>query len=155
RYGTVGAIYQRVLDGETADYVIGSTLIMPSPAEARRIDGASQVVLCRTGIGLVGPSSDAAPAMAAVDAFRRALLAAKTVTYANPVGGGAAGVHIAVVIEQLGLAERLKAKTRYGAGGDVTEVSLAQGAGTLGLTQISEIVAKPGATYVGPMPAAL
>ena len=49
----------------------------------------------------------------------------------------------------------LHCKTRFGAGGDVTEVSLAQGDGTLGLTQISEILAKPGATHVGPVPAAV
>src|SRR5262249_24390108 len=51
-------------------------------------------------------------------------------------------------IEKLGLAEQLKAKTKFGAGGDVAEVTLAQGQGALGLTQVSEIVGKPGAQFV-------
>jgi molybdate transport system substrate-binding protein len=155
RYGTIGGIYQRVLDGEAADYVIGSTLIMPSLAEARRIDGATQVAFCRTGIGLVVPQGNAVPRMASVEDFKRALLDAKHVVYANPIGGGAAGVHVAVMIEQLGLADPIKAKTTFGKGGDVTEVSLAQGDGTVGMTQVSEILGKPGAVFVGPMPDAL
>jgi molybdate transport system substrate-binding protein len=64
-------------------------------------------------------------------------------------------VHIGKVIDQLGIAEQIKPKTRFGAGGDVTEVTMAQGPGTFGMTQISEIVHKPGAEYVGPFPAEL
>jgi molybdate transport system substrate-binding protein len=59
------------------------------------------------------------------------------------------------VIERLGLTEQLKPKTKLGRGGDVTEVTLALGEGALGITQISEIVDKPGAQFVGPMPDAL
>jgi molybdate transport system substrate-binding protein len=59
------------------------------------------------------------------------------------------------VINQLGIAEQVRSKTRFGAGGDVTEVTLAQGAGAFGMTQISEIVNKPGAEYVGPFPEAV
>jgi molybdate transport system substrate-binding protein len=39
--------------------------------------------------------------------------------------------------------------------GDVTEVTLAQGPGAFGMTQISEIVNKPGAEFAGPFPAEL
>jgi molybdate transport system substrate-binding protein len=59
------------------------------------------------------------------------------------------------VLQDLGLADRLKSSIKLGAGGDVTEVTLAQGEGALGITQISEIVGKPAAQYVGPMPAEL
>jgi molybdate transport system substrate-binding protein len=64
-------------------------------------------------------------------------------------------VHIERVIGQLGIAEQLRGKTRFGAGGDVTEVTLAQGPGAFGMTQISEIVHKAGADYVGPFPEAV
>src|SRR5438093_329330 len=59
---------------------------------------------------------------------------------------------IAGVIEKLGISEQMKPKTKFGAGGDVTEVTLAQGGGTLGMTQVSEIVNKVGAEFVGPFP---
>jgi molybdate transport system substrate-binding protein len=90
-----------------------------------------------------------------VEDFKQALLAARVLVYADPVRGGAAGVHIGRVLQDLGLADRLKSSIKLGAGGDVTEVTLAQGEGALGITQISEIVGKPAAQYVGPMPAEL
>lgn len=101
---------------------------------------------------MVVPDGTPVPRVESVDDFRSALLAAKVLVYANPAGGGAAGVHVARVIQDLGLADALRARTHYGAGGDVTEVTIDQGVGTLGITQISEIVGKSGAGFVGPVP---
>jgi molybdate transport system substrate-binding protein len=154
-YTTMGAITQRVLAGETADLIVGSTQSMDRLAQEGRIDPASRVTIAKVGIGAVVPTGTAKPPIGNADELRRALLAASTVVYAFPAGGGAAGVHIAKVIERLGIAEQLKTKTRFGQGGDVTEVTLAQGPGAFGMTQISEIVHKPGAAYVGPFPAEL
>lgn len=154
-YGTIGGITQRILGGETADVVIASTLSMPALVKAGKIDGDSQMTICKTGIGIVVPSGTPMPRIASGEDFRQALLAAKAIVYADPVRGGAAGVHVATVIEQLGIAEQLKAKTRLAAGGDVTEVTLALGDGTLGITQVSEIVQKLGAEFVGVLPDAL
>jgi len=151
-YGTIGGITQRVLDGEAADVVIGSTLSMPALVQKGRIKRGSQVVLCKTGIGLVVPAGTPKPSMASIGDFKAAMVGAKVVVYADPVRGGAAGVHVGRVLRELDLAGRLKSQITLAAGGDVTEVTLAQGAGALGVTQISEIVGKPGAEYVGPMP---
>jgi molybdate transport system substrate-binding protein len=59
---------------------------------------------------------------------------------------------IAKVLQRLGVADQLKSQITLGAGGDVTEVTVAHGAGSLGMTQISEIVGKTSAEYVGPLP---
>lgn len=104
------------------------------------------------GVGAVVPTGTAKPAIASGEDLKRALLGARIVIYANPEGGGAAGIHAAHVIERLGIAEQLKPNTQFGAGGDITEVTLAAGQGAFGLTQISEIVNKPGAEFVGPLP---
>src|SRR4029450_1671414 len=88
---------------------------------------------------------------ASIEKFNRALLASKIVVYADPAGGGAAGIHIARLIEKLGIADELRPKTKFGAGGDGTEGAPARGYGTLGLTQVTEIVGKPGAELV-PLP---
>ena len=90
--------------------------------------------------------------MASVEDFSRALLSARTIVYADPSRGGAAGIHIARVIQELGIADQLKPKIKFGAGGDITEVTITQGEGALGMTQVSEIVGKPGAVFVGPLP---
>jgi len=151
-YGTIGAIAERVQGGETADLVIGSSLSMPALVKAGKIDGASLVTICTTGIGMVVPRGDPVPPLTSADDFVRAVTSAKVVVYADPVRGGAAGVHIGRVLQRLGVAGRLKSQITLAAGGDVTEVTLAQGSGALGMTQVSEIVGKPEATFVGPLP---
>ena len=154
-YTTMGAITDRVMAGETADLIVGSTQSLDRLAKEGRIDPASRVTIAKVGIGAVVPTGTPKPPISSAMELSAALLGAKTVVYAFPAGGGAAGVHIAKVIEQLGIASQVKPKTRFGAGGDVAEVTMAQGAGAFGMTQISEIVHKPGAEFVGPFPAGL
>ena len=149
-YATMGAITQRILDGESADLVIGSGQSISRLIKESRIEAVQFV--CKTGVGLVAEPGTPKLPITSVEDFRRALIAAKVIVYADPAGGGAAGIHVASVIEKLALTEQLKPKTKFGAGGDVTEVTLAQGHGALGITQISEIVGKSGADYVGPLP---
>jgi molybdate transport system substrate-binding protein len=154
-YDTIGGIERRLRNGESHDVIIGSNLIMPALAREGRIDSNSLVNVSRTAIGAVVSEGTPKPAFASVDDFKRALLDAKFIVYADPARGGAAGVHIAREIQKLGLTEQVKAKTRVAAGGDITEVTLALGDGALGMTQMSEIVQKKGAQLVGPLPAEL
>ena len=154
-YSTMGAITERMLAGETADLIIGSTQSLDRLAREGRIDPASRVTIAKVGIGAVVPTGTPKPPLRDAEDLKAALLGAKSIVYAFPAGGGAAGVHIGKVIDELGIAEQVKPKTRFGAGGDVTEVTMAQGPGAFGMTQISEIVHKPGAEYVGPFPPGL
>jgi len=154
-YRTMGAITERVLKGDSAELVIGSTASLTRLVAEGKIDPRSTVDIAKVGVGLIVPAGDPKPRLESVDDLRRALLGAQRVVYADPAGGGAAGIHVAKVIERLGIADEVRPKTKYGAGGDVAEVAMAQGTGTLGLTQISEIVGKPGGQFVGPLPAEL
>ena len=135
-YGTIGGIAQRVQSGEAPDFVIGSSLSMPPLVKDGKIQATSQVTICKTAIGMVVPAGAVKPSLQSVEDFKRALVAAHTIVYADPARGGAAGVHIERVIEQVGLAEALKPKTRLAAG----------------MTQVSEIVQKPKARFVGLLP---
>ena len=151
-YGTMGAITEWMRGGEQADLVISSLPSITSLVKEGKIDPSSQMTISKVGVGIVVASGATIPPVTSVEDLSRTLLAAKTIVYADPSRGGAAGIHIARVIADLGLAEQLKPKIKLGAGGDVTEVTLAQGDGAIGMTQISEIVGKPGATFVGPFP---
>jgi molybdate transport system substrate-binding protein len=152
RYATMGAITERIRAGEPADLVISSRQSVATLLNEQRIQAGSQTAISKVGAGVVVPSGSPAPVIATIEDFRRSLAAAKIIVYADPDRGGAAGVHIARVIRELGLADELKPKTVLAAGGDVTEVTLAKGEGALGMTQISEIVGKPGAVFAGPLP---
>jgi molybdate transport system substrate-binding protein len=151
-YGTMGAITDWMRGGEQADLVISSQQSIAALVKEGKIEPASQMTLSKVGVGIVVASGTTVPPVASVEDLSRALLAARTIVYADPSRGGAAGIHIARVIQELGLAEQLRPKIKFGAGGDITEVTLAQGEGALGMTQISEIVGKPGAVFVGPLP---
>jgi molybdate transport system substrate-binding protein len=152
QYATMGAITERIRNGEPADLVISSRQSVATLLNEQRIEAGSQTAISKVGVGLVVASGSPVPVIATVEDFRGALAAAKTIVYADPNRGGAAGIHIARVIAKLGLAEQLSAKTVLAAGGDVTEVTLSKGEGALGITQISEIVGKPGAVFAGPLP---
>ena len=149
-YGTIGAVNEWILGGEEADFVIGSSQSMPALVTQGKIN-AHQFAISKTGIGVVtAPSTEIS--VASVEEFKQALLAAKAIVYADPIRGGAAGIHVAKVIEKLGLTDRVKPKLRLGAGGDITEITLSLGPGALGITQISEIAGKRDAQFVGPLP---
>jgi molybdate transport system substrate-binding protein len=152
QYATMGAITERIRNGEPADLVISSRQSVATLLNEQRIEAGSQTSISKVGVGVVVAAGSPVPVIASVEDFRRTLAGAKTIVYADPTGGGAAGIHIARVILGLGLAEQLTPKTVLAAGGDVTEVTLSQGEGAVGMTQISEIVGKPGAVFAGPLP---
>jgi molybdate transport system substrate-binding protein len=151
-YGTMGAITEWMRGGEAADLVISSLQSISALIKDGKIEPSSQTTIAKVGVGMVVPSGTPAPSVASVEDFSRALLSARTIIYADPSRGGAAGIHIARVIQDLGIADQLKPKIKFGAGGDITEVTVTQGEGALGMTQVSEIVGKPGAVFVGPLP---
>ena len=102
------------------------------------------------------PCSEGAPKLdisSGVDAFKNALLSAKSIVYADPAKGGASTVCILPGFsDRLGLAEQLRAKTILVPGGLRRPRSLPRGEAELGIAQASEIVPVTGARLVGPLP---
>src|SRR4051794_28149780 len=106
-YGTMGAITEWMRAGEEADLVISSRQSIASLVKEGKIEPSSQMTISKVGVGMVVASGNTPPPIANVEDFGRALLAAKVVVYADPSRGGAAGIHIAGLIQRLGLAEQL------------------------------------------------
>ena len=91
------------------------------------------------------------PDIGTVEQLKTALLAAKSISYADPAKGGASGVYFAKVIDRLGIAEQMKSKTVLVPGAEAGEL-VAKGEVEMGVAQASEIAAVPGAQVVGPLP---
>ena len=53
------------------------------------------------------------PDISTPDAFKQTLLNAKSIAYSDPAAGGSSGVHFAKVIDRLGIADQVKAKTKH------------------------------------------
>ncbi len=103
------------------------------------------------GLGVSVRAGAPKPDISTVDAYKAALIAAKSIGYSY----GCSGTHVADGIEKLGLTEQLKAKTvRTGGaanGGPVTDY-LARGDFEIGIQQTNIMVGMPGTDYVGPVP---
>jgi molybdate transport system substrate-binding protein len=110
-YATMGAITERIRGGEAADLVISSRQSVATLLNEQRLEAGSQSSVSKVGVGVVVPSGSPAPVVGTVEDFGRTLTAATTIVYADPDRGGAAGVHIARIIRQLGLAGQLMPKT--------------------------------------------
>jgi molybdate transport system substrate-binding protein len=108
----------------------------------------SRVDLGRTGMGVAVRSGARKPDIGTLDAFRRALLAAPTIAYAD---GGASGVQFHSILARLGIADAVKPKLRpYPSGGAVE--ALARGEADLVVVGIAPILSVPAVELVGWLP---
>ena len=83
------------------------------------------------------------------------MLAATSIIYPDPAGGGASGIYMASLLERLGIAADMKPKTKLSPSGKVLYASVASGDVEIGFNQISEVLDQPTVEFVGPLPSAI
>ena len=149
--GTVGQLSDRIVGGEAADVVVLSDTAVDRLIAQGHLAAGSRVDIARTGIGVAVREGAPAPDIAAPEALKRTLLAAKSITYVDPASGGTSGIHFAGVLDRLGIADAVKAKSILKPGGFVAEL-VARGEAELAVHQISEILPVKGVRLVGPLP---
>src|SRR5262245_52327045 len=148
---TAGALQKRISGGEAFDLAVITPGVVGALAKEGKIAG-SPVNLARVGIGVVVKEGAPVPNVATVDAFKQAVLAAKSVAYIDPASGGSSGIYLANLFEKMGIADQVKPKAKLKQGGYVAEL-IVSGEAELGIHQISEIVPVKSVTLVGPLPA--
>src|SRR3954447_13380801 len=109
-------------------------------AQGKVVAGAL-FVIAQVGVGAFVRKGAAKPDMGSADAFKRSMLAARSITYPDPAGGGASGIYLASLLERLGIADEMKPKTRLSPSGNVLYASVATGDVEIGFNQISEVLA--------------
>ena len=153
-YGLAAELKKRIEGGEAADLIILTRAMMEDLAKQNKLAADSLVNIAGTPVAVAARAGAAKPDISTVEAFRQALLATKSIVYADPAKGGLSGVVAARAIEQLGIAEQMKAKTILVPGAQSGDV-VAKGEAELGIAQASEIVPVAGAQLVGPLPGEL
>lgn len=148
---TAGGLKKRIESGEAFDVAIITPAIVDDLAGARKIAAGSRVNLATVGVGVVVKEGAPNPDVSTIEAFKSALLAAKSVAYIDPASGGSSGIYIDKLLERLGIADQVRPKAKLKKGGHVAEL-IVSGEAELGLHQISEIVPVKGAALVGPLP---
>ncbi len=128
------------------DVAILTVPITDSLVKEGKADTA-RTVIAHAGIGVAIQKGATKPDIGTTEAFKRALLNAKSVGF---TAGGASGVYLTSLFEKLGIADALKPKLKLlkGPAGEAA----ASGEVEIGMTQISEILPYAGAELVGPLP---
>ena len=139
---------RRVNAGEPFDLLIASPSQMDDLIRSERIVAGSRTNLVRSGIGVEVKAGAPKPDIGTMDAFKKALLDAKSVGYLKE---GQSGVYLHKLFEQIGIAEALKPKA-VRPDTDVVSELVAKGEIELGLVVITQILTTPGVELVGPIP---
>jgi molybdate transport system substrate-binding protein len=147
-------IKNRIVNGEIVDVVMSGSNAINDLVKEGKVASADRLILARVGMGVAVRARAAKPDISSVEAFRRTLLAAKSIVYTDPATGGASGIHFEKVLDRLGIAKEIKAKSILNAQPATTPSAeiVARGDAELGIQLISEIVSVPGAELLGPLP---
>jgi molybdate transport system substrate-binding protein len=152
-YRTVGQHMKLIGGGkEQFDVAVLTPAAIDELAKEGKVLPGSRVDLAKTGVGVVVKAGTPLPDISTVDAFKRTLLAAKSVAYIDPAAGGSSGIYVGKLLERLGIAKQVNAKAVLVHGGAVA-THVVDGEAEIGIHQISEILAVKGAVLVGPLPA--
>ena len=153
-HGTVGQLTKRVDGGETFDVLVLNPRGIEDYIKKGKIVAGSNANLAKVGVGVMVKAGAPKPDIGSVEAFKQALLNAKSVGYIDPASGGSSGIYVAGLLDKLGIADAIKSKVRLQRGGHVSDL-VVSGQAELGIHQMSEIVSEKGVTLVGPLPAAI
>jgi molybdate transport system substrate-binding protein len=154
-YQTVGQHLALIRDGkEQFDVAILTPEAIDGLAKDGKVVPGTRADLAKVGIGVVVKAGAPLPDISTDEAFKRALLAAKSVAYIDPKAGGSSGIYVDKLLQRLGVADQVRAKAVLVQGGAVAD-KVAAGEAEIGVHQISEILPVAGVTLVGPLPAAI
>jgi molybdate transport system substrate-binding protein len=152
-YRTVGQHLKLIKsDEEQFDVAVLTPEAIDGLIKEGKVAAGSRADLAKTGVGVVVKVGTPPPDISSVEAFKRTLLAAKSVAYIDPAAGGSSGIYVGSLLERLGIAAAVNAKAKLIHGGAVAD-HIAEGEAEIGIHQISEILPVKGAVLVGPLPA--
>src|SRR5579871_6422117 len=141
------ALDRRLNSNGPADLITSNPAPIEELARKGKVVAGTATPFALAGLGLSVRAGVPKPDISTVEAYKAALLAAKSIGYSR----GCSGTHAAEGIAKLGLTEQLKAKTVFTDGVPVVD-DLAKGVYDLGIQQTNIMVGAPGTEYVGPLP---
>lgn len=150
-FATAPEIRRRVEAGETTDVVIAPPAVLDDLAKFGKVDGTARVPVGRVGVGVVIRDGAPKPDVSTTDALKRAVLDADSVIYNR----ASSGLFVEGLLQRLGLAEQIQAKTRRYAGTDMIEPLIKGKGKEIGFMPVAEILhfRGRGLQLVGPLPA--
>jgi len=147
-FATSAAIKRRIEANESFDVAVLASDVIDGLIKTGQLT-RNRVDIGSSGIGVGMRAGAARPDIRTPEAMKETLLNAKAVTYAEE---GASRPAIDKMVQALGIAPRLKPKTKLTKATDQPMELLFAGESDLVITLISEILPVKGADLVGPLP---
>jgi molybdate transport system substrate-binding protein len=146
-----GPIVQREIDGGAIyDAAVSITPVIGALIREGKLQSDTYADVAYALIGVGVRAGAAKPDIGTVEAFRRALLAAKSVAHSAT---GASGDHFKGIIERLGIAEEMQAKLRP-MPADTIARAVPDGQAEM-IVVTASVIMTPGVDFVGPIPTEL
>ncbi len=153
-FTAIGAVRDTLLAGAPADLVVLSKGMIADLSRAGHVEGPGvDIGVVRTAVAQ--RTGDPAPAIATPDELRASFLAADAIYIPDPKLA-TAGIHVAGILDTLGIRQAVAAKLRAFPNGmtAMREMAAQTGGRPIGCTQATEVLHTPGITLVGPLPKA-
>ncbi len=148
-YGASARLEPEIEKGAVFDLAILSTAVIDAQVRQGRLVPETRIDVARSGAGLAVRKGAPKPDIGTTEAFKRALLAAKSLGYSKT---GMTGQFLMDILQRLGITEEMKPKLKLSRPGQQTMKALADGEVDVVLPQISEALVFPGVDLVGPLP---
>jgi molybdate transport system substrate-binding protein len=148
-FGLAAALKRQIEGGAAFDVAVLTDAGIEDLAKHGRIAAASRADVARSGVGIGIRAGAARPDIGSTEALKRALLAAKSVSWAKE---GASGVYFASLLQRMGIAELIMPKARLAPSGAAVGALLVNGEAELGALLVNELMAVRGVEVLGPLP---
>src|SRR5207237_6607006 len=103
-------------------------------------------------VGVGVHAGAASPDLSSADAFKKAVLAARSVSYVDPKAGGTSGTYIGGLFQRMGIAAEMQKKTVFRNQGSEVADAVARGEAELGITFTREMVTNKAVKVAGVLP---
>jgi molybdate transport system substrate-binding protein len=154
-FGTTKMVMDRLSAGGKPDIIAISAEAGDRLEKVGAFLKGTRVDVARSLFGVAVKEGAPSPDISSVDAFKKTLLAAKSISYPDPKGGAVTGIYLEKLFQRYGIVPAMEAKAvPKPLGADVAH-AVAAGEVELGLSFISEFVSVKGLKVVGPFPDAI
>jgi len=147
-WANAGSVRMRLASGESYDVVIIVDSDIDLFIKHRQLAPGSRTDLMKTSVAVAVRAGAPHPDISSADAVKRTLLAARSIAYSS----GTSGEYVALMVEKLGIADKVMPKMVQVRQGVRVAGLLAKHEVEIGLQQASELINEPGIDYLGPLP---
>jgi molybdate transport system substrate-binding protein len=152
-FGAVGVMADKLRSGTPADIVVLTAAMVAALAQDNLVAAASVTDIGRVETAVAVRAGDPQVAVRDTTELRQAFLAADAI-FVPDTTASTAGIHVAKVLQQLGIADEVAARLKIFPNGATAMRNLAASAATkpIGCTQSTEIISTAGVVLSGSLP---